>query len=90
MMSNTTVSDYIRLIRGFVNKEVDVLEFERTFLHMFKSQQVDLPEREFEILDALFSDVDSFCADPALRDETDLNEEQLRQRCVSSLKQLLG
>jgi hypothetical protein len=40
------------------------------------------------ILDSLFSDVDSFCADEELRDESNLNEVQLLNSSKKALAKL--
>jgi len=86
----TQVHDYIRLLRQFTNNEIDVGEFEQTYLRMFKNQQIELAKTFFQILDSLFADVDSYCSDPELRSEEDLSEEQLREKCVRALERLVA
>jgi hypothetical protein len=89
-MIDSTVIDYIHLIRRFTTNELKAVEFERLYLQMFKSQPRNLSESVYLILDALFSDVDAFCSDPSLCSDDDLNEDQLRERCVKCLNQLAG
>ena len=87
-MKETEITKYVNLIERFLTKEVDAVTFERCYLDMFKHQDCFLPTSVFQILDGLFGDVDAFCADPEIRGDADLNEEQLRDRCGRALKQL--
>jgi hypothetical protein len=57
-------------------------------LSLFKNDPTHHPEEEYLILDELFGYVDAFCADPALRDEKDLDEEKLRLKCIDALEKL--
>ncbi len=87
-MGNPMVEPYRRLISAFVGGEMEVGEFERTFLQMFKGDPSNFREDEFVILDALFADVDAFCADLELRGEGDLDADGLRARAESALAKL--
>jgi hypothetical protein len=89
-MGDSTAIKYVHFIRHFITNELGAVEFEHIYLQMFKSQQGNLPEPAYQVLDALFSDVDSFCSDPSLCSDDDLNEDQLRERCVKCLNQLAG
>ncbi len=42
----------------------------------------------FDILQGVFSAADEFCADPNLRSDTSLDEEQLREECQEALEKL--
>ena len=68
-MSSTIIENYIKLIAQFVNEEIDAISFERNYLKMFKSQPDNLSEKEYLVLDGLFSDIDAYCSDPLIRDE---------------------
>ena len=46
------------------------------------------PPVEFDILNYLFGEVDAFCGDPTLRDENDIDEDQLREAAKMSLAKL--
>lgn len=46
-------------------------------------------ESSFSALNDLFFDVDSYCADPSLRDDGDLDEQELRSRAKETLEILL-
>lgn len=79
---------YIELIDSFLNNQIDALIFEREYLVMFKNDTTRWSESEYDVLNNLFGDVDTFCADPELRDPEDLDEEQLRQQCRMALEKL--
>jgi hypothetical protein len=87
-MTDQTLAPYIRLIRQFLGRSIDAAAFERAYLQMFKHQQAELPNHSFKILDKLFADVDAFCPDPELRDLNDLDEVQLREKCLGALNRL--
>jgi hypothetical protein len=87
-MPQRTLSEYVQLIDSFVHGEISALEFERVYLQMFKEDPTIRPETEYEILDRLFSDVDSFCADSGLRSIDDLDEEQLHSEARTALGRL--
>ena len=89
-MSVDEVADYRKLINQFLSHEIDVSQFERSFLEQFKNEQRQFPENVFTSLDTLFGDVDMFCEDDDLRDDDELNEEQLRQSCERALPELGG
>lgn len=73
---------------GFVDGSIGAQQFERDYLALFKGDQIRRSEREFLLLDQLFADVDAFVADPALRDEGDLDAEQLLASARRTLAEL--
>ena len=88
IMSTDVIFRYKTLIEKFLSGSIDANTFEYSYLDMFKKERVILPEPVFEILDRLFADVDAFCSDPALRTDSDLNEQQLREMCLNALHKL--
>lgn len=84
-MSTDHLSKYTRLIRDFIGQRTTAQQFESAFLGMFKSEDVAFDQPVFEILNDLFTDVDAFCGDPALRNVDDLDEDQLREACKNAL-----
>ncbi|MFL1484372.1 colicin immunity domain-containing protein [Marinobacter sp. LN3S78] len=82
------IAMYQRLIEEFVSGQIKADEFESQYLTLFKQQTGELPEPEFETLNQLFTDVDAYCADPELRDEDDISEEELVASAKSALQQL--
>ncbi|HYO57003.1 colicin immunity domain-containing protein [Archangium sp.] len=87
-MAAYNLEDYTHLIEAFTTGKMPVADFEREYLRRFKEDESRHPEAQFQILDALFADVDAYCADPELRDEDDLDEETLRSRATKALAQL--
>ena len=82
------IQKYVSLIASFLGGSVDASTFEPLFLGMFKNEGVIFPPIVFNVLDRLFADVDSYCADPAIRGKEDLDENQLRDRCGTALLDL--
>jgi len=79
------------LIESFLSAKISVQKFERSYLRLFKNAP-SLSMTDYEILNALFLDVDAYCENPHLRDETDLNEVQLRnsaKKASEALRKLL-
>ena len=87
-MIMSTVSTYIELIRAFLVNSLSASDFEQRYLTLFKNDLEPKPKHVFLLLDELFSDVDAFCEDPQLRDENDIDEDELRVRCEAVLAKL--
>ena len=87
-MAAHTLEDYIHLIEAFTTRKTSAAEFEREYLQLFKEDNTQWPDAQFQVLDTLFADVDAYCADPKLRDEDDLDEEALRSRAEAALSRL--
>ena len=84
-MTKEKLDPYVHLMKSFVENKIDANEFERRYLSMFKSDTNSWTEAEYETLNNLFGEVDAFCADPELRDEGDIDEEQLREATRKTL-----
>ena len=78
-MSANKLNPYLHLMKSFVENKIDANEFERSYLLMFKNDTSSWTEAEYENLNNLFAEVDAFCADPELRGENDIDEDQLRE-----------
>jgi hypothetical protein len=84
------IEKYIDLINKYLKHKITVSEFETKYLYMFKNEKENIPEKYYTILDSFFSDIDMFCIDDELRDDGDLNENELRnsaQKVINLLKQ---
>ena len=84
----STVEKYILLITQFVTGEITPSQFEGSYLEMFKNEKIQFPEHVYDVLNKLFSDVDSYCEDPDLRDDEDLGSEELLNSAKEALDSL--
>ncbi len=75
---------YISLITQFVSGEITASQFEASYLEMTR----ELPEDAYDVLNDLFSNVDAYCGDPELRDDDDLDDEELLNSAKQALKKL--
>ena len=87
--TNIDLLKYKQLIFDFVSGKMPVEEFESSYLKMVKEEQVIFDDSIYKIIGTLFSDVDSYCGDPELKDDDDIDEIELISRAKSSLKELL-
>ncbi|MGW4843197.1 colicin immunity domain-containing protein [Nocardia brasiliensis] len=80
---------YESLLRRFISGEIDAPTFESEYLTAFKSEETRFGATVFDILDALFADVDDYVSDVRLRAEAGgLDDEQLRQRATATYRRL--
>ncbi|QUH00754.1 hypothetical protein HUO13_07945 [Saccharopolyspora erythraea] len=86
-MSND-VADYVGLIHAFKVGALSAPRFQAQYMSMFKSATRHFPEPVYEILNELFLDCDEYVADPSLRDDEDLDDDQLHQRAAQALTRL--
>lgn len=82
------LAEYQDLINRFVDGRLGVAEFEAGYLRMFKEDSTIWPNAEYDILNDLFSAVDAYCEDPALRQPCSLDEEQLRREAEGAMRSL--
>lgn len=93
-MINTTkenfsiLKSYANLVGSYLADEIDALAFEKQYLSKFKDDSTVWISNEFEILNAIFTDLDAFCYDPKLRDDEDLDENQLKERTGKNFQKL--
>ena len=74
-----------RLIEAFVDGRIDGPDFEARFLAM-RRDEIARGESQRYAVERLFYEVDAYCADPALRDDGDIDEVTLREearRCLA-------
>lgn len=86
----STIEQYILLITQFVIGEITASQFESRYLKMFKNEEDQFPEHVYDALNKLFSDVDCYCGDPDLRDDEDLDDEELLGCAKQALESLKG
>jgi UDP-galactopyranose mutase len=86
------IDEYVSLICGFINGNIDVLEFRDRYLNKFKNEDMSLPEKSFDVLDQLFGDIDSFTEDSDLlasMPEFYVDAEQLKKRAIKAVADLV-
>ena len=83
-------TEYLQVINLFLSGGMKTADFERRYLQMFKDDSTIRPDEEYEVLNALFSAVDAYCGDAALRDAYSLDEQQLRAEAQSASRSLTG
>jgi hypothetical protein len=85
------LAGYEPIIRRFIRGELSASEFESNFLSYFKNDRMQVVSEEFEVLDALFADVDEYVADPRLRAAGGgLDGNELRSRARQAYARLYG
>ncbi len=85
---NSLVSVYKDLIVLFADKkEISASEFETKFLKLFKSDK-SYDENFYEIIKPLFYAVEDFCSNPEIRDDDDLDENQLAEAAKATSDKL--
>jgi hypothetical protein len=83
-----SLSDYVRLIRAFVEGQLDVSDFATRYLRLFLSDETFRPETIYQALNSLFLDVDAFYPDAEIRGPDGIDEEELRRRAAATLDAL--
>ena len=73
--AETSLTEYLDRMRAFVVGELTAVDFERRYIALFGDDVALRPEPTFRVLNDLFFAVDAFCADPALREADDLDED---------------
>lgn len=79
---------YIELIDSFVHGQMTDKVFERSYLDLFTGDDTISNDVDFDVLNDLFYEVEEYCTDPSLRDDGDMDEEQLRQKGAETLVKL--
>lgn len=78
---------YVNLIDDLLNSKIPIDIFERVFLYVSKRDN-ELSKSEEEIILKLFYAVEDYVSDPEIRDESDLNEEDLLGVAKETLEEL--
>jgi hypothetical protein len=87
----TITEEYRVILQSFIDGRLSVSAFETAYLDKFKNETRDISESDFEVLDELFGDVDSYTSDADLiADNPDfyLSEDQLKQRVLEAIVKL--
>ena len=87
-MSSYNLTPYIDLVQFFLDERMSAPEFKRSYLKMFKEDNTTEPHNQFNVLNEIFTDADSFYPEPALRDEGDIDETEFKRRCELNITKL--
>lgn len=79
---------YVTLIDSYVSEQISSSEFESRYLQLFKEEKRILSVELYEVLNKLFSDVDSFWPTFSLRNKFSIDEVELRQCAIRARKDL--
>jgi hypothetical protein len=85
------IDEYKLLISDFLLKKIIIEDFQSKFLNKFKNETGKLSEYQYELLDTLFGQVDSFTLDSDLikqNPEFYINESQLYAYATDCLRGL--
>ena len=84
------LGDVLKLLDGARNNEIPLAEFEQRFLHLHAEMPLSTPEPSAVAIEDLFWSVEAFIAEPAIRTESDVDDDALLhavEACLSRLKQ---
>ncbi len=76
-----TLPDYLRLIAGYLQQEYDLTHFMQVYFRHFKYDGTKYSEQDYTQLSRLFFALEDVCADPTLRDASEIDEPTLRIIC---------
>lgn len=86
---------YIELVATYVEGGISAEEFDKRFSEQYLNDDTRWSEEEFDVLDRLFADTDSFDPDPAVRAELEytIDETELHacaSQALAKLRELTG
>ena len=89
---NVNLQVYLRILKSFTEGDITADEFESQYLVTFKGDETWRDPAVYEVLNALFANVDSYCADESIRGPKDLGPAELAtaaMRAVVALEELV-
>lgn len=82
---DTEVLDFVRLMKDFLDRRIDVRQYQHSYFDLSKKRFTVTPEED-KILQQAYGDADDF--DDVVHLEYTIDEEQLRSRVSNSLERL--
>lgn len=79
--------EYETIIESFLKGELTGEEFERQYMDLFNYDKICIGKK-YKILSPLFWAVEDYCPYPELRDENDLDENQLAEVAKETLEKI--
>ncbi|MFE4515582.1 colicin immunity domain-containing protein [Kitasatospora sp. NPDC056783] len=87
---DSRVVPFVVVSKAFAEGRISASEFEVVFLALFRAIDANLDAGSARAVDTLFSAVDSYCPDPDIRDDFDVDEEMLRAASMDFLENVHG
>jgi len=81
------IAFYINLINDLIEGKISPSSFERIFPYVFNRDD-NLNKDEYTILNKLYYVVEDYVSNPEIRDENDLNDEDLFREAIETLHRL--
>ena len=85
MKSN--IGFYINLIEDLLANKILPEAFERVFPYVFNRDN-EINQKEYKILNRLFMAAEDFVSNPEIRDDTDIDEDELKKIAKEVLEEL--
>ena len=85
MKSN--IAFYYNLINDFIDKKISPISFQNVFSYVFLRDQ-DLDKSEYKVLHKMFYAIEDYVPYPEIREEGDLDEEDLLSVAKEVLEEL--
>ena len=87
------LSLFVELIQKFISLKISAMDFESAFIKLFQEvrdngELLASSNKANKVLTSFFTDIDAYCGDPSLRDEDDLDDDQLLVSAKNALEQL--
>ncbi|MEM6272600.1 MAG: colicin immunity domain-containing protein [Bacteroidota bacterium] len=79
---------YLKIITAYTIREISIYEFQKNYFLMVKTEEKMFPPQVFKVIGTLFSDLDSYCEDPELWEEGDLNAQEILKNAKTALHKL--
>ncbi len=91
-ITEKALEEFCSLIENFLFKKINAPTFEKKYISLWNEYKDNNGEILYKInksydgaIDRIFTSVDAYCSDPALRGEYDIDEEQLRKEVKEQL-----
>ncbi|MCP5468589.1 MAG: hypothetical protein H7A32_04905 [Deltaproteobacteria bacterium] len=88
--SEVIIDNFLDLMKKLVMKKISGPHFEKKYLEMSRAfrdneDYLEVPEEIRLLISHVFVSVDAYCSDPTIRDENDIDENQLREEVKTEL-----
>ena len=85
------LAPYVVILRVFTEGRMTATEFETVYLRLYLDDPTRWPDDLFGVLDGFFTEVDRYCENPVIREETGgIDDVELRAFALELLHQLIA